>query len=194
MARFRSRDRVAIAAAVVAPLVIAAVLLPFRANWSNTNVALVLGVGVVAVAAIGNRVAGALAAVSAAAWFDFFFARPYERFAITRSADVTTAVLLLLVGLAVSQLAARARHLQVIAITDAGYLEQIYDTAELSKSATSPAAVVDHVQEQLTQLLDQRMPLRVRIPTRPSRTPRTRRHRDGGSRSLGGRTMGPSWR
>ncbi len=154
MARFLSRDRVAIAAALVAPLVIAAVLLPLRANWSNTNVALVLVVVVVAVAAIGNRVAGALAAVSAAAWFDFFFARPYERFAITRSADVTTAVLLLLVGLAVSQLAARARHLQVIAITDAGYLEQIHDTAELTKSATSSAAVVDHVQEQLTQLLD----------------------------------------
>jgi len=32
MARFLSRDRVAIAAALVAPLVIAAVLLPFRAN------------------------------------------------------------------------------------------------------------------------------------------------------------------
>jgi K+-sensing histidine kinase KdpD len=38
--------------------------------------ALVLVVAVVAVAAIGNRLAGALAAVSAAAWFDFFFTVP----------------------------------------------------------------------------------------------------------------------
>ena len=154
MARFLYSGRVAIAAALIAPLAVAAVLLPFRAGWSNTNAALVLVVVVVAVAAMGNRVAGTLAALSAAAWFDFFFTRPYERFTITKSADVKTAVLLFLVGLAVSQLAARARRLQVIAITDAGYLAQIHGAAELTKTATSPAAVVDHVKEQLTDLLD----------------------------------------
>lgn len=154
MARYLNRDGAAIAAALAAPLVVVAVLLPFRASWSNTNVALLLVVAAVAVAALGNRVAGALAAVSAAAWFDFFFTRPFERFAIARPADVTTAVLLLLVGLAVSQLAARARRLQVIAITDAGYLAQIHDTAELTQTARSPDAVVDHVKQQLTGLLD----------------------------------------
>jgi hypothetical protein len=154
MARFLYSGRVAIAAALVAPLAVAAVLLPLRAAWSNTNVALVLVVVVVAVAALGNRVAGALAALSAAAWFDFFFTLPYERFTITRSADVTTAVLLFLVGLAVSQLAARARHLRAITITDARYLAQIHGTAELAQSATSPAAVVDHVTEQLIGVLD----------------------------------------
>jgi K+-sensing histidine kinase KdpD len=35
-------------------------------------VALLLVVAVVAVASAGNRIGGALAAVSAAAWFDFF--------------------------------------------------------------------------------------------------------------------------
>jgi K+-sensing histidine kinase KdpD len=154
MARFLNRDRAAIVAALVAPVALAAVLLPFRANWSNTNVALLLVVLVVAVAAIGNRIAGALAAVSAAAWFDFFFTRPYQRFTIARPADVTTAVLLLLVGLAVSQLAARARRLQVIAITDAGYLTRIHDTAQLTQSARSSRLVIDHVAEQLTDLLD----------------------------------------
>ena len=154
MARYLNRDGAAIAAALAAPLVVVAVLLPFRASWSNTNVALLLVVTVVAVAALGNRVAGALAAVSAAAWFDFFFTRPFERFTIAKPADVTTAVLLLLVGLAVSQLAARARRLQVIAITDAGYLAQIHDTAELTQTARSPDAVVDHVKQQLTGLLD----------------------------------------
>jgi K+-sensing histidine kinase KdpD len=153
MVRYLNRDRVAIGAAIVAPLLVAAVLLPFRPSWSNTNVAMVLVVAVVAVAAIGNRMAGALAAVFAAAWFDYFFTVPYERFTIAKRADVTTAVLLLLVGLAVSQLAARARRLKVIAITDAGYLAQIHDTAELTKSASSPDTVVDHVKEQLTGLL-----------------------------------------
>jgi hypothetical protein len=54
MTRYLTRDRIAILAA----LAVAAVLLPFRASWSNTNVALLLVV--VGVAAIGNRVAGGL--------------------------------------------------------------------------------------------------------------------------------------
>jgi Domain of unknown function (DUF4118) len=154
MTRYLTRDRVAIAAALAAPLAAALILLPFRVDWSNTNVALLLVVVVVGVAAIGNRVAGGLAAVCAAVWFDFFFTVPYERFTIRSSSDVTTAVLLLLVGLAVSQLAAHARRLQVIAITDAGYLALIRETASLAQSAGSPDAVVDHVKKQLIGVLD----------------------------------------
>jgi len=118
MTRHITRDRVAIAAAVAAPLAAAAILLPWRGSWSNTNVALLVVV-VVAVAAIGNRTAGALAALGAAAWFDFFYTVPYQRFTIRSSADVTTFILLLAVGVTVSQLAARARRLKVITITDA---------------------------------------------------------------------------
>ncbi len=154
MTRYLTRDRIAILAALTAPVAAAAVLLPFRASWSNTNVAMLLVVVVVGVAAIGNRVAGGLAAVSAAAWFDFFFTLPYYRFTIRSSADITTAVLLLVVGVAVSQLAARARRLQVIAITDAGYLAQIQQTVSLTQTAWSPDAVADHVREQLIGLLD----------------------------------------
>src|SRR5271154_4489101 len=154
MTRYLSRDRIAILAALVAPLATAAILLPWRASWSNTNVALLLVAVVVAVAAIGNRIAGALAAVSAFAWFDFFFTRPYERFTIHGSADITTAVLLLVVGLAVSQLAARARQLRVVAITDAGYLAQIHEAASTAKSAGAAETVVDSVREQLISVLD----------------------------------------
>ena len=70
MNRYLTRDRIAIVAALAAPLAAAAVLLPFRGSWPNTNVALLLVVVVVAVAAMGNRVAGGLAAVWAAIWFD----------------------------------------------------------------------------------------------------------------------------
>jgi hypothetical protein len=106
---------------------------------------------VVVVAAIGNRVAGAIAAVAAAVWVDFL---PYERFTIRSSADVTTFALLLAVGGAVSQLAACARRLNVVAITDAGYLAPIRETASLSQTTRIPDAVVDHVREQLIGLLD----------------------------------------
>src|SRR5262245_9844668 len=154
MTRYLTRDRAAIAAALVAPLAAAAILLPFRSSWPNTNVALLLVVVVVAVAAIGNRAASAMAAIGAAVWFDFFFTLPYERFTIRSSADVTTFVLLLVVGAVVSQLAAYARRLKVVAITDAGYLAQIPQTAALTQTAKSPDDVVDRVRQQLAGLLD----------------------------------------
>ena len=152
MTRHLTRDRAAIACALLAPLAAAVILLPFRASWSNTNVALLLVVVVVAVAALGNRVAGALAAVGAAVWFDFFFTVPYERFTIRSASDVTTFILLLVVGVTVSQLAAYARRLKVIAITDAGYLAQIQEAAALAQSARSPHDVAEHVREQLVGL------------------------------------------
>ncbi|HEX2823320.1 MAG TPA: DUF4118 domain-containing protein [Streptosporangiaceae bacterium] len=156
LTRYLNRDRAAIAAAVAAPLAAAAILLPWRSSWPNTNVALLLVVVVVAVAAIGNRTAGALAAAGAAVWFDFFFTVPYEQFSIRRSSDVTTFALLLVVGIAVSQLAARTRRLKVITITDAHYLAQIHESASLAQSARSAEAVVDHVRDQLIGVLDLR--------------------------------------
>ncbi len=147
------RDQIAFAAAVLAPLVVAAVLVPFRTHITGTNAALVLVVVVVAVAANGNRLAGALAALSAAAWFDFLLTRPYQRFAIGKSADIATTVLLLAVGLAVSQLAARARRLQVVAITDAGYLAQIHSTAQLVRGGAEANEVLAQVRAQLTEVL-----------------------------------------
>ena len=154
MTRYLTRDWAAIAAALIAPLAAAAILLPFRSSWPNTNVALLLVVVVVAVAALGNRVAGAIAAIGAAVWFDFFFTLPYERFTIRSSADITTFVLLLVVGIAVSQLAAYARRLKVVAITDAGYLAQIHLAASLTQTAKSPDDVVDLVRGQLIAVLD----------------------------------------
>ena len=156
MTGYLTRDRVAIVAAIAAPLAAAVVLLPWRGNWSNTNVALLLVVVVVAVAAIGNRAAGALAALGAAAWFDFFFTVPYQRFTIRSSADVTTFILLLVVGVTVSQLAARARRLKVMTITDVGYLVRIHESAVLTQSAVSSQAVVDHVRKQLIEVLELR--------------------------------------
>ncbi|MEE1772251.1 DUF4118 domain-containing protein [Streptomyces sp. JV185] len=153
MSGFPLRDRVAVAAALVCPPAVGALLVPFRTDLTSTNAALILVVAVVAVAAIGSRVAGALAALSAAVWFDFFLTVPYQRFAIDKREDIQTAVLLLVVSLVVSQLAARARRLQVVAITDAGHLAAIHDTAQLARSTTSPDAVVDHVRGELTRLL-----------------------------------------
>ncbi|MFE2145376.1 DUF4118 domain-containing protein [Streptomyces sp. NPDC059456] len=151
--RIPLRDAVAAVAALFAPFVVALALAPVRADVSHTNVALVLVVAVVAVSALGNRYAGALAALSAAAWFDFFHTVPYETFHIEQRADIETALLLLVVGLAVSQLAARARLLGGVALADAGHLERLHETARFARFSTSPDDVAAHVRRQLVELL-----------------------------------------
>ena len=104
------RDQLALVAAVVLPLGVAALLVPFRANFANTASALILVAVIVAVAALGNRFSGFVATLSATLWFDYFLTQPYQRLAITHRPDVETAVCLLVVGIIVTELAARNRH------------------------------------------------------------------------------------
>ncbi|MFD5327317.1 DUF4118 domain-containing protein [Streptomyces sp. NPDC127092] len=151
------RDAVAMAAALLAPFLMALVLLPLRTSLTHTNLALLLVVVVVAVSALGNRFAGALAALSAAAWFDFFHTEPYQSFHIQDRADVETAVLLLLVGLAVSQLSARARVLRRVAVSDAEHLERVHAVSRLVRSGGCSAdELVERIREDLIALLDLR--------------------------------------
>ncbi|MGA5500046.1 hypothetical protein [Streptomyces umbrinus] len=67
MTGYPLRDRLALLAGLAGPFLVALLLVPFRTDLSRTNAALILVVAVVAVAALGSRVAGVLAALSAAA-------------------------------------------------------------------------------------------------------------------------------
>ena len=147
------RDRLALSAAVAAPLGVAGVLVPFRGSFPNTDAALVLVVVVVAVAANGHRIAGLLAAVSAAVWFDFFLTAPYERFTITHRSDIETTGLLLVVGALVTELAVRGRRQRAVAVTEAAYLAAIGSTADLVASEAASRVVIDQVSAQLVGLL-----------------------------------------
>ena len=129
MSRYLTRDRLALLAALAAPLALAAILVPFRASFPNTDAALALLLVVVAVAANGYRLAGYLAAVSVAVWFDFFLTQPYERFTITRRTDIETTVLLLVIGVAVTEIAVWGRRQRVTASRRAGYLDGINSAA-----------------------------------------------------------------
>lgn len=151
-----NRDRVAVLAALIAPLAISAALVPFRDSFANTDAALVLVLVVVAIAVNGHRLAGILAALSAAFWFDFFLTAPYERFTITRRADIETTILLLVVGVGVSELAVWGRRQHALARQRAGYLAGIYDAAEVVASGGSPTTLIENVCDQLTRLLELR--------------------------------------
>jgi K+-sensing histidine kinase KdpD len=72
------RSRIALVGAVLAPLTLAVVLVPFRKTFASTAAALLLVAVVEAVAVVGNRLLGLTASISAALWFDFFLTTPYE--------------------------------------------------------------------------------------------------------------------
>jgi len=148
-----SRDRVAVLSGLVAPLALAVILVPFRSGLPNTDAALALILVVVAVAASGRRLAGVLAALSAAAWFDFFLTVPYERFTITRRPDIETTVLLLAIGVAVTDIAVRGRRQHAAAARRAGYLEGINAAARAVATGESAAGLTEQVCGRLTGLL-----------------------------------------
>jgi K+-sensing histidine kinase KdpD len=151
--RLPRRDHLAVAAALAAPLTLTVILVPFRTSFPNTDAALALMLVVVAVAATGYRLAGVLAAISAAVWFDFFLTRPYERFTINRAADIETTVLILVIGVAVTEIAVWGRRQHLAASRRAGYLEGINAAAEAVAAGGSPVTLADQVAGHLTRLL-----------------------------------------
>jgi hypothetical protein len=137
------------------PLVTLA-LVPLREHVHPENVALILVVAVVAVAVTGRRIAAALAAVSAAFWFDVFFTVPYGSLAIANGPDALTAFLLLVVGLAVGQLAAWALRQRDEARRGREHIGRIHYAAELAAQGESVDHLVLAVSLELRDLLSLR--------------------------------------
>jgi len=143
----------AFAAAILAPLAVAAALVPLRSAIGATNIALILVAVVVAVATLGRRLSAALAALSAAAWFDFFHTRPHYSFTINAHDDVVTALVLLVVGLAVGELAVRSRRHRAAAVDSSSDIARIHAIAELAASGEQPDFVIMAVASELTEIL-----------------------------------------
>jgi K+-sensing histidine kinase KdpD len=144
----------ALAAAVVAPVAACALLSLLRGTVTNNNAALVLVLVVVAVAATGYRVAGLVAAVVSAASFDFFLTQPYLQFAIAERDDIEAAVLLALIGLAVTEIALWGRRQQARASARAGYLRGVVSAARLAATGvTSASDLVELVARQIGDVL-----------------------------------------
>jgi K+-sensing histidine kinase KdpD len=180
------RDKIALLAAVILPLGVAAVFVPFRSSFANTASALVLVAVIVGVAALGNRLSGFVATVSATVWFDFFLTRPYEKFAITHRPDIETAVSLFVVGIIVTELAARNRHHHATAAEEADFVGLIHDVSELATSGASSREVIERVQDELITLLHLRA---CRYETGAGDRPMMRLEHDGRV-FLGGRLWG----
>lgn len=154
MARLAShRASLAVALGLVAPIAVAAAFVPLRASFAGTASALVLVAVVVAVAVYTTRLAGFVAAASAALSFDFFLTEPYERFAITHRDDLETAIALFVVGVAVTELAARSRHHREVADEETDYVGLLYYLSELVAAGAPTQQVIDQASAELIDLL-----------------------------------------
>jgi hypothetical protein len=145
----------ALTGAVLAPVLVGALLSLVRDLIANNNAALVFVLVVVAVAASGYRVAGLLAALMSVVSFDFFLTQPYLTLTINDRDDVEAAVLLALIGLAVTEIALWGRRQQARASTRAGYLAGVVSAARLAASGvTSPSEVTELVGRQIRDVLE----------------------------------------
>jgi K+-sensing histidine kinase KdpD len=152
----KNRRRVMFALAIVAPLVVATILVPFRGTFANAAAGLILVVAIVAVAVGGNRFSGFVASVSAALWFDFFLTKPYDQFVISQRADIETTVSLLVVGLLVSELAARSRHFHRVSSEESSYVGLVSELTEFARIGAPSALVIDRANDSLVGLLNLR--------------------------------------
>jgi K+-sensing histidine kinase KdpD len=161
------RQRAALAAAIVLPVAVAAVLVPFRGTFATTAAALVLVAVIVGLAIVGSRAAGILASISSALWFDFFLTRPYDQFAISHRPDIETTVALVVVGLIVTELAARSRHHSRVSFEESSYVGVLDELADLAAGPALTSSVVASATASLTDLLGLRACRFEREPVTP---------------------------
>jgi K+-sensing histidine kinase KdpD len=144
---------VGLAVAAFGPILVAALLTPFRDELASANVVLVFVLVVVAGAAVGTRVSGALTALIAAMSYDFFFTRPYQSLKIENANDLGTTLLLLAIGLIVAEIVAFTRRHRAEAMTRGDEIERLRRIAEQVAAGADATDVLLAVQAELTGLL-----------------------------------------
>lgn len=139
--------------ALAVPVGVCALLHGLRGAVSLSGAALALVVLVVAAAATGDRWSGVLAGLAGAVSFDFFLTEPYLDFHIANADDVELAVVLLVVGLAVSELALWGGRERATAAARAGYIDGVLAVADLTAAGASEERAAHEVCDQIRRVL-----------------------------------------
>lgn len=137
------------AAALVA---LAALLVPLRTWLGNTNVALVLVVGIVAAAAVGGRSAGVAGSFAAALAYDFFHTVPHYEMHIEGRVDRITTALLLAVGILTGEIVVRVQRARAVAGDRELELVRLRRAAHLS-ATTDAAQLIPMLEEEISDAL-----------------------------------------
>ena len=136
------------------PIGVAAAFIPLRAHVAATDVALLLTVVILVAAIQGGRVLGAVAAVFAALSFDLFFTQPYYSLRIDRAEEIETAVLMLIVGVAIGEIVTRSKRDRFAAHVSRSNLERVSRITELAAGGEPPGRLIRVARRELMDLLD----------------------------------------
>ncbi len=135
------------------PLALAALWVPVRTRWPNTDLALLLAAATAVVGAFGHRVAVVVSAVSAAFWFEFLDTAPFGHLAIAHRPDLETTVVLAVVSLVVGELSVRIVRHRAASAREAARRTSVSETASLLASGEELVPVIQTVAGYLRTVL-----------------------------------------
>jgi hypothetical protein len=136
----------------MAAFFVAALLVVARDDIGTTNIALLIAL-VVVVAATADRAAGVATALVASLAYNFFHTEPYRSLRISDGQDILTVVLLIVIGLVVSEISARARQ-AISGRKRHGDAERSLErTAELLASGAGVPEMWESVREDIVRLM-----------------------------------------
>ena len=149
----RWRAQLLVVGGPFAAIALAALLIPARTAVGSANVALALGVVVVAVGALGGRVPAAVTSVTAALVFNVWHTRPYLSLKIESRADIFTTAMLVVLGVVSGWATERGwAHRERTALR-VDQLERLHRIAELAVAADDATAVWPTVRDTLCREL-----------------------------------------
>jgi hypothetical protein len=138
----------------VLPIGVAAVCIPFRSHVATADAVLLLAVVILVAATFGGRLTGAVAGIEAAIALDLFFTEPHGSLRIDRAADVETAVLMLVVGLAIGEIVTRGRLDRHAARVSRSNLERLARFTEVAAGGERPGRLIRVARRELVELLE----------------------------------------
>jgi K+-sensing histidine kinase KdpD len=150
----RSRRALVLTLSVVAPVVVCAVSASLRDVVSSTTAALVVVLCVVVAGSSGQRVAALVAAVAGGLSFDFFLTQPYHQLAISDPDDVEVTVMLVVIGVIVTETTLWGFRQQARAARRSGYLDGALRAAENAARRDMPTpTLVRFISAQIAEVL-----------------------------------------
>ncbi|WP_426571518.1 DUF4118 domain-containing protein [Aquihabitans sp. McL0605] len=144
---------VSAALGAMAAMVVAGLLGAVRTQISQANCALLLVLVIIAAGYSGGRRAGVATGLLAAASFDFFLVRPYGSLAIKNRDDVIATGLMLVVGLAVGQIASRGHEARAASQAGTDEVAGVYRVAGISADGADITTVIAAVEREVAQVL-----------------------------------------
>jgi hypothetical protein len=129
--------RIFAAGGAVVAVGVAGLLVPVRDTLGAPNVALVLAIVVAGAAMLGGSVAGVITSLAASLSFDYFHTEPYFDLRIDKRDDVVTALLLLVLGVAVGVFATVRNTMRLDAQVQARGAAHLEDVAAVVAAGAS---------------------------------------------------------